>query len=155
MDITLHKEKGLNVHLTFCQRCGGETNELAFCGNRNWTGICPIHGYVCMGPRTAKRGYCPHKGCDKQLDGVHELADRERVAGTLCDTCRELLEKVNKVLADGGVRFRCRQCQTEGVIARNEDNAATIDEIKGKGFGGVEIDNCPGCNKNGERNGDD
>lgn len=145
--ITLHQKLGLNPRLTFCVRCGGETNELALLGNKNWIYKCGDCGAKFVGGAPVR---CPKCG-GRSFDRDRELSDGERIpSGDLCDKCKAQLEELKQVVEEGGVFWRCSDCGSEGAIRKSD----FADEVRKAaniltGQCGVQFSkkDCPVCGK--------
>lgn len=152
--IRLHKEKGVNAHMTFCPRCGGESNGLVLMGAADHKGTCPDHGTV-YGIFPGTR-YCPAEEkqgvkCGKQLHDVKVVGDYERAPGPLCEGCENTLKIQKETIEAGGIAFRCLSCGAEGAIQLSENTAEFIQMIRAKGALGIEFEeNCPNCHKKEE-----
>lgn len=138
MTIRLHSKLGVNPHLTYCPRCGGETNEIALLGTTNKVYICNL-GHRSIG--YPKNGKCPE--CNAIVSFEREIEERERIPGGLCDNCQEQIKEVKK----GGIFFRCK-CGTEGVIKAGHPLAEAVRKqlkVKAPKPCGVELETCPNC----------
>lgn len=142
--ITLHPTLGVNPHLTYCPRCGGDTNEIMLIGTRTTIRKCAGcgikiygHGWVEPCPK------CKHKG---PHDQVGRIMENDKLPGsTVCDACAKELAAFRKVVDKGGVYFYCAECKHSGVIKasaafskafRRHHNIAAPNPI------GVEFDKC-------------
>lgn len=144
--ITLHKEKGVNPHLTFCQRCGGEAPSIVLIGNKDYIDICNSCGMRHYGG--ADKRTC--QGCGTKYSFKREkMKEGERLPGGLCDACEKEVAEHKAIVASGGAYFKCADCGVEGVIKAN-DFTASVREANGlddtEPFG-VEFnkDDCPKC----------
>jgi len=112
--ITLDPKLGVNPHLTYCPRCGGDGRELMLIGNRKNKITCPSCGTVNFGSR-------PSENCGKcktNLRGgkVDRIEDNERLPGGLCEACEQEVMEHKRLVEEGGVYFKCSECGIEGVI---------------------------------------
>jgi DNA-directed RNA polymerase subunit RPC12/RpoP len=147
--ITLHPKKGLNVHLGVCPRCG-EGNEVVLLGIRNKKIVCPNCDAVNYGStRMEACGRCK----EPLLNGkAEEIEEWEKIPTGLCAKCGEKQKACDKMVAEGGVYFRCKKCGSRGSIKGDHELAKAVREkmkIPTPGKVGVELDGCPGCEKEG------
>lgn len=143
--IILDEEKGVNPRLTFCQRCGGETNDLMLVGNQNKVYSCGQCRLIHYG--SVLNIKCPR--CDARnwiLD--HELDDNERLpASEPCDKCKEMDNEV----ANGGIYWKCKDCGSNGAIKAGSQMSIDVRDqmnIKAPDKCGVEFSkdkHCPVC----------
>jgi len=133
--IPLHPTKGLDPHLMQCPMCGGEANGLTI-GHMKKLMFCDkIVGYAQVGKTTkVRRDVAKHLTAhnDKISEGhghvvtewdieVVSLEENEKVFDfEPCDKCREKIavekEAHAKVVAKGGVYWRCEDCSLTGVL---------------------------------------
>lgn len=118
----LHPEKGLNPHLTTCPRCGGEGQEILLLGKHNKIYKCPSCGQTHIG--RPKKGNC--QKCGTVVEFEREIGESERLPGGFCDACKEEIEKFKKVIAEGGIHWKCEECRREGVITHDAPLAAAV-----------------------------
>jgi len=141
MSITLHRERGVNPRLTFCPRCGKEANELVLLGAHEAIGEC-------CGITVYGGGRCPK--CNRFTERVGTIGEHDRLpASQPCDECGAELAEHAKVVAEGGVYFRCTDCNASGVI-KATPFAAEVRKAHGIDAPapcGVEFteENCPAC----------
>ena len=169
--IILHPEKGVNPRLSYCRRCGEECQELFLIGTSSHVFTCDDCGIQHLGRRaTIFKQTCNVKvdghRCNGHLTHVRELGDNEKLPATEpCDSCKEELAEHAKIVADGGVYWRCGDCKAEGVVLAEAPFASYLREQYKKptpeSFG-VEFskENCPRCGPQkvkavGEDNGKD
>jgi rubrerythrin len=149
MAVLLDEELGVNPTMTYCPRCGGQTNELALVG-RAYKYRCKYCGIIVVG-RNPKR--CPNPDCngrfgdfvnEGKFDGTHEKLP----ASYLCDNCKKEIEEFKLEVEKGGVPWRCSDCGSEGVVKHDSDFAKKFREVQGKGVGVMfSKETCPVCNK--------
>jgi len=75
-----------------------------------------------------------------------ELTPEDRLpASQPCDACQKELAEFDKELKKGGVKFRCKDCQSEGVILAHHPTAEWM--RKNHPGCGVELtkEECPRC----------
>jgi len=110
--IPLHKERGLDPHLTFCRRCGGDANELTV-GELRKAEYAPGQWTY------ANRGQTTEQGKVMEKQGVidnrynlswEEVPEHERVpAMEFCDSCKKEVKEHKALVADGGVYVKCTE----------------------------------------------
>jgi hypothetical protein len=114
--IELHKEKGLNPHMTVCQQCGQDIG-LMLLGSADSLLTCNDCGKTTVGKRKART--CADPECKGRLTFKEELADTSRFPGGLCDVCKLERDTHAKFVSEGGVYFKCDDCNATGVIKSN------------------------------------
>jgi len=104
----------LDVHETFCPRCGKETDELVRVDSSCKVVECP---------RCGKKTYSDERDincefCFSSLKDAswRELEPWERVPGSVCSNCKEMVRRAMLEVARGGVYFHCLKCGREGTI---------------------------------------
>lgn len=147
--ITLHPKLGVNPHLTYCPRCGGEANELMLIGNRTNIVECPncdakIIGGLKTGEKCPKCQYCAHFGDSSR--SVGQIGEHDKLPATdVCDKCKEELETFKKEVEAGVIYFKCKCCPLTGVIKGHTRLAKAVREksgIKAPNPVGIEFDDC-------------
>lgn len=153
-NIILHPEKGVNPFLTICKRCGQDAPDLILVGNKQYKDICRNCGAVYYGgrdrPHTGKCNFCddPYPVFDRE-----PIKDGEKIPIGLCRECQEEEERFAKIVSEGGIYFRCKDCKSTGVIRKNEYTDA-VRQMMGKEYTvepylpcGVELDarDCLRC----------
>jgi len=146
--IPIDPEKGLDPHLMFCARCGGESNALTIGAMRKaqlddgrWT-------YAMRGKGRLAAKDLEDAGVITNRHNLKwiELDERERVPDPEpCSKCKEELEEWAKLVAEGGVYCQCAQCSMKGVIRpdtvlANAVRAAT--NIEAPNAVGMEFEQC-------------
>ena len=152
--ITLHPQLGVNPRLTFCPQCGGETNELLLLGNTNKVYRCTSSS--CNTPHVGrpKNGKCQNCGAQVKFD--RELGDREKLPGSVCDSCQEKNREAEEVVAEGGIFWRCSDCNSSGAIRGSAPLAQAVRKQVGIAPPdpcGVEFskeEGCPVCGRKEE-----
>lgn len=155
--ITLHPKKGVNPHLTYCPRCGGEGRELVLLGNHDCKTLCEHCGTMNFGTR--KGGTCGKCGKKMYNSKTEEIGDHEKLPGSLCEKCEKEIEQHDQIVAEGGVYFRCRDCKKNGVIRKSDfadavRRAHGLTEPKEDGAFppcGVEFSQSEGCPACGQK----
>ncbi len=142
-NIPLHKTRGLDPHLTYCPRCGGDGTGLTLGALRKATLEDGRVVYAQLGKtaRTAKDlGLQPF-----ELNWV-DVDEHERVPdSSICDECEQEVALHKKEVDLGGVYFRCLACSTTGVIKHNHALAVSVRKdagVKAPEPIGVEFDKC-------------
>jgi len=149
MSIRLHPTKGVNPRLTYCRRCGGDANELVLIGTAEGVYKCSLCGMTHFGyPR---RGQCQSKGCTGGVYKERVLEDHERLpASDFCNDCKKEMKEHEEVVKAGGIYWRCKDCNSEGVIRASAELAIAVrkqTQIQPPDPVGFEMDKemCPMC----------
>ena len=112
--IVLHKEKGLNAHMTVCRYCGKDVG-IAMLGARDGIYTCK-HDHKSIGgppPRDAKIP-C---GCQsRDFRRERTIEDYEKLAVEICDDCIKLQTAADEEVKKGGIYWRCVDCGSAGAI---------------------------------------
>lgn len=150
--IPVSKEHGVNPCIEICAHCGKDTGNLLLAGKTNeyWCRDCKVNVY-------SQKPSCPRAGKGERHDVELKRSDVEMPhkiqSGALCDDCTKKSEEHDKVIADGGVAFGCKDCHISGVIKASAPLAAAVRKQLGIAAPkpcGVEFDknNCPKCGPN-------
>jgi len=129
MSILLDPEKGVNPFLTYCTRCGGDGPDLILVGRKQYKDVCDNCGGVYLGGRDRKVGDRPYQGGQCQFCKEYtsftrsKIEEGEKLPGGLCKNCEDEIEEHKKVVAAGGIYFKCSECNAQGVIKANEFTA--------------------------------
>jgi NMD protein affecting ribosome stability and mRNA decay len=146
--LTLHPTLGVNAHLTFCRRCGGDAGELMLIGNRPNVYRCDRCETTIFGHRQSDP--CPKCGRKFSFTFVRKIEENERLpASGLCDKCDKEVKEYAQIVADGGVYFRCFAGHT-GVVKAGAPLSIAVRQqsgIEAPNPVGVEVeaDQCPAC----------
>jgi hypothetical protein len=125
--ITLDPKLGVNPHMTFCQRCGGDAQELMLLGDRKYKLTCSSCGTVNIGARPRQRcGRCkePLTDAKRELIGEYERLP----AMEPCDACKEQIQEFAAIVKAGGIHVKCKQCSIKGVVRAEEGLAKYVRE---------------------------
>lgn len=156
MSILLHPKLGVNPRLTFCPRCGGETNELLLVGKANKLCRCRHCKMTMLGPPWP--AICPKCRNYPGWEKIRELDEWEKLPSSkVCDECQKEQEQFAQVVKEGGIYFRCK-CGVEGVVKAGAPLALAIREhanIQPPDPIGVEVETCPKCKPEGDQDGQD
>jgi NMD protein affecting ribosome stability and mRNA decay len=140
--IRISKENGLGPHLTFCPRCGKDSDGIILTG--------AAHQYECPWCHQMHIGAPDHKVCQKcgKAFSKREWVDHGELPVSeklplMCKACEEDLKTLNAEVKKGGVPFRCKTCHTEGVIKAETEFAKAWRAEHGKV--GIEYEQCPMC----------
>jgi len=117
----LHSKLGVNPKLTFCRRCGRETNELLLVGAHTGKYTCDNCGLLMLGGRPNIGHRCPRCGGNRtSFTKTGTIGERERLpASDLCDGCKMELESFKQIVDEGGVYWKCKDCHAEGVMKKS------------------------------------
>lgn len=138
--IPLHPTRGLDPHLTYCPRCGGEGSGLTI--GRLMKGTT-YDGRTVFFQAGQKRTVERDMGIS--IQHVEEAKEGERVPDNdICDSCKQEIATQKEVIEAGGVYFRCKECHCEGVIKPNDFTEAVRKHsgIEAPNPVGVEFDHC-------------
>lgn len=128
--IRLHREKGLNPHMTVCPRCGKDGDSIVLLGATDKIHTCPKCGLRHVG--RPDDGEC--QGCGagfaRERWKTRTIEDYERLP-VRCKACDDELAEWESVVKAGGVYFRCADCKTEGVIRAESEMAKAAREQLG------------------------
>lgn len=119
-EIKLHPEKGVNARLCFCPRCGGESQDLALIGDRNFVDTCvsehcKMAHYGGTDRRIHERPACNSCGCSVVR---RPLEENERIpSADICDQCKQLMQVAHEAFKTGGIMVKCTNCFTELVLS--------------------------------------
>jgi tRNA(Ile2) C34 agmatinyltransferase TiaS len=130
MNIYLHKEKGVNPRLMVCIRCG-ESTGVALLGTKEYTARCSNCDMTVIGVGRGG-GKCPK--CEQPArDDIRKIEDHERLPDTekLCKECDENETQQKKMVAKGGVYFRCTDCKATGAVRADHPLSQDIRESAG------------------------
>lgn len=140
----LHKEKGLNPHMTYCPRCYNDGPELVLLGAHDKV-------YKCTNPDCGLAHIGKPKGgvCQKCKTGVvyeRKIEDHERLPGSLCKSCEDQV----KMVEAGGIFFKCKDCNTIGAIQAEHPYSKEVRaklNVQPPDPCGIEFDkdSCPVC----------
>ena len=142
--IHLDPVHGVNAHLCYCPRCGGESNELMLIGNRKRI-------YKCKACNTALIGFRQNEPCGKCKDpGPHEfmksIEEGDKLPGhEPCDSCKKEMEQHQAIVQAGGVFWKCNECNRQGVIKAESPISEIVRQkmgIKAPEPVGIEFEHC-------------
>jgi len=133
--IPIHPERGLDPHLTFCPRCGGETNGLTIGVIRKAEIPNGQLVYAQRGSEQKMRKRLLEQGMisDHERLDWRELGENERVPdSSVCEQCKTELTDWADLVKQGGCYFKCNQCGCNGVINPGSEMAAAVRKATGK-----------------------
>ena len=147
-NIQLSSDRGVNPRVGLCPKCGKENGEVLLLGTQDYIWKCSRCSVESLhGSYTSKN--CPV--CEQNgLERVRRLGKSEMVVGrSLCKACEEEKAEHWKVVSEGGVYFKCKDCRATGVI-KASNFAKAVRESAGIAAPkpvGVEFtkDDCPSC----------
>lgn len=125
--IPINPKKGLDPRLTFCGRCGCDTNELIVGDNRLMENS---EGQKAIAPRGQTRSVAKKLGWGHYT--VTEVPEGRLPATEPCDSCNAELIEWNEIAKAGGVYFQCDECKCSGMIKPSE-YATVLREYTGTG----------------------
>jgi hypothetical protein len=143
--IMLHPTLGINPHLTFCQRCGGDAEDVLMLGIKNYVDKCASCGCEHYGG-SDKQGECMR--CGSHNLQRRTIGDTEKLPVPACAKCREMIEACNKAVEDGGVFWKCAGCGSEGAVVKDSElaiAARNYSGIEAPDPVGIEVNDCPLC----------
>jgi len=143
----LHPEKALNPFMTVCPQCGGEANELLLVGAHDTVYRCVDCDMRHIG--RPKKGIC--QKCGSTVTKERKLEEHERLpASQPCEKCQKLNDAASKIVAEGGILWKCVTCGSAGAI--KADHPLSRDVRKQMGIEppkpcGIELNEktCPLC----------
>lgn len=136
--------------MVVCYNCGKETGEIVLLGNSDCLFECQACGSTVIGkPRAVK---CKKCGQRHTLKKIRRLSETERIPTGLCDSCKNIFDEMRKVVEEGGIYWKCKNCGSHGTLEAETGLAKLIREktnIKAPDPVGIDIDsdNCPVCSK--------
>ncbi len=110
-NIPINPKKGLDPRLTYCGRCGCETNEIIIGDNRLMENT---DGQKALAPRGQTTQIARKLGWDHYT--VNEVPEGKLPATEPCDSCKAELIEWDEIAKAGGVYFRCDECKQSGMI---------------------------------------
>lgn len=131
MSIPISKDRGIDPHLTYCPRCGGEANELTL-------GVL-MKGLTYDGEVVAYANRGKTRQTERELakkEGAPTISRWEEVTDTMeripahepCDKCKEEIKTFEGIVAEGGIYFVCEGCGKKGVIRAESGLAKEVRE---------------------------
>lgn len=145
--IILSKKFGVNPTLTYCPRCGGESQEILLVGN--------AQEYQCTSCKKSiigkKPKECPFCGSVLIIKiGPFDGTRTKLPATDVCDKCKENLAELKSEIEKGGVPWRCSDCKAEGVIKHDTDIAIEFKKLHPE-MAALTLSKktCPACNEGG------
>lgn len=144
--ITLHPEKGVNPKMTYCPQCKGEGRSLILLGNQDKLYQCRCgQNFIGRPDRD-----CPGCGAHwREVMFLRNIEEHEKLPDTEpCEACQELNRQTAKMVAEGGVYFRCEKCGSEGAVRPDHPLSIKTREVAGVEpplACGVKLDECPQC----------
>lgn len=148
-NIELHPEKGVNPRITVCCQCGEDIG-LVLLGRHEHKDICNKCGLVYYGGKPLG-GECPR--CHTYGWHREPIEEHEKIPEGLCEKCQESQRELDKVVAEGGIYWRCDDCNATGAIRASSPLAKQVREqlgIEAPKPCGVQFSKakgCPVCNK--------
>jgi hypothetical protein len=119
--------------MTVCPRCGGEAEELVLAGNSiKWS--CDNCGqmHVAYAGRAGKL-VCPC-GNNRKKGGLFTKIGKfdgtvdKAIASQPCKKCEEELDYHAEIVRQGGIYWRCSDCESQGVVAPDSELSKAVRE---------------------------
>lgn len=129
--ITLHSRHGVAPALTFCPRCGKDTNELALLGIR--------------ADKVMRQVYEMTGGREGSMEGYKEYGQNRIPASEPCDECKAKQAAADEEVRRGGVYWKCTKCGSEGAIKAEHPLSKAVREKAG-----IEAPNPVGVDMTGQ-----
>jgi DNA-directed RNA polymerase subunit RPC12/RpoP len=126
--IPLHPKLGVNPHLSYCPRCGGDAEELMLIGNRTAIVKCESCGNKVIGGLRSgeKCPACQHRSTGRG-EHVGSVGEHDKLpASRPCAKCRQELAEHKAIVEAGGLYFRCKECNKQGVIKAEAEFAKAL-----------------------------
>lgn len=115
--ILLHPKKGVNPRIMACAQCGASCG-VALLGRNEYVYECS-HGNKCIGGRPNADTYSC--GCTPyQFHRGAKIDDTAVIPGGLCDKCQQENTLQADIVKEGGIYFKCADCNERGAIRKNE-----------------------------------
>ena len=146
--IPIDPDKGLDPHLMFCARCGGESNALTIGAMRKAEVEDGKFVYAMRGKTTLTGKDLEKAGAIANRHDLRwgKLDDYERVPDPEpCAKCHTELKEWAELVAEGGVYCQCSQCTMKGVIKPGTELAEAVrghTKIAAPKPVGMEFENC-------------
>jgi len=152
-NIPLHPKRGLDPHLTFCPRCGGDANDLTIGHLRrvelidNWgRSYDPKqYAYANRGEGT-RRVIQELEKANRRFRDWQDVPEGERVPSNgPCDKCEAELVEHKALVAAGGIYWNCNSCSQSGVIKAQSELAKAVRRhagIEAPAPVGVQFETC-------------
>jgi len=156
-NIPLHKDRGLDPHMTYCTRCKGDAEELTIGHVKEVTFPDGKVAYYNVGNLTKliddiKRNGGPDYG--RYGHQTRDVEEREKLpASQPCNKCKEEMKAHMKLVAEGGVYWKCKMCSYEGIVkpgtelAKHVRKEMKIEPPKPCGLMFQKCDEHPGINE--------
>ena len=119
----LSKKEGLNAHLTVCKICGTTLPEIVFLGNEKFVWLCNQCN-IYFFSRSKKPAKCPE--CNSPGKFMRKARQCEKLPIWTCDKCKEEEEQIARIVSEGGVYWKCKDCGSRGVIKADANYAKTV-----------------------------
>lgn len=149
-DIKMHPEYGMNPHPSICPLCGQRDGTIVMLGAVNNRFRCDRCKTVHVGDKRPISG-CPRcRATSKHVKFFGKLRPEDAVVGNICTECQKKIDLADKIVAEGGIYWRCSDCRSRGAIKANHPLAKKARQDQGIPAPepcGVEfnLNNCPVC----------
>ena len=124
MNINLDKNGDINAAMACCPRCGETNGEILLLGNKNYKAHCngcntEIYGVT---QRARKCSNCK----ESKLTNHTKIDPYDVIPTNLCDQCINELKILEDEIANGGIYWKCIDCNSHGIIKANSDIAKDV-----------------------------
>ena len=143
MNIELDAELGVNPHLGMCPKCGKDNGEILMIGQRKTKLKCNNCESVIYGHRRSEP--CPKCGERDNFTHWGSIEEHDKIPTSLCSDCLKEREEQAKLVAEGGIYFKCAKCSTTGVVLKHAGLAKAVRKqmkIKAPAPCGVQFESC-------------
>lgn len=124
-NIPIDKERGLDPHMCVCVNCGKNTGLTIGVILKAKDAEGNTH-YCNRGETTKYNKSLTKAGIDK-VTGWETITDSwEKVPIGFCEKCAKVMELLYHEAKNGGVMFKCSECNIEGVFKANSEAALEI-----------------------------
>jgi rubrerythrin len=150
-DITLSKDRGINPRMSTCVRCGSDGTTLALIGDSDHLFDCRACGKKVLGKKRQRK--CPGCGVKGSLAYDRRLGESEPIPMGLCQTCEDSDKELEEVVKEGGVYWKCADCDRSGALRAQSQLAQAVRKqlgVEAPNPAGCEFtkDDCPACGPN-------
>lgn len=145
MSIEFDRESGVNPHFGICPKCGQYNGEVLLIGNRKAILQCGSCQSVIYGHRPSEPcPKCSERGRDN-FTRVGYIGEHDKIPSRLCSDCIKELDEHKKLVAAGGIYFKCAKCHITGVVLGQTKLAKSVRKqmkIEAPNPCGIQFDSC-------------